>query len=1082
LNHGVSQLLSQVIHRAMAKQPWHRYGSAREFADKLQKALRNEPISDFDPSRTKPRIERAQKAFDDGDQQFASEILSELEAEGHIDPAISFLRLRIDQVVRQKKIYQLLEMARTRLKEGEHALAMQKAQEVRQLDPKNAEAQGLIAAIENESHDRQIDEWLALARQHIEHQAFQHARQALDEVLRVRPDTRAADLLREVDRLEQKESKSRQEKEKLYQQAQQSYQSGEISAALSRLEHILTLIRSSTYGKLSERDAAYQTLYNLVRSEHDSIEAAYAEGISLLAQDNFLKAQAICEQFLNKYPGHPLFQGLKLKADQKRSAYVVRVSHRVDSEPDLDRKFDILKEALTALPEEPQFQSLSRMVGETRDLVNKIVIRARHYEDVAQFNEALGQWEILRSVYSQYPGLDFEIERVAKRRDDWDRKEAKARGLEQIDGLLKTGDFELAFEHCQQALAEFPDNEELIQRTNAAQEGIERSIEAQRWLAQGQMLFAERRFEESSEALRRANELSTRNPMGRAALVSALAEQANLIQEDDLVKAEALIEEAIALDSGHTRAKSVRLQILGKKKDELVDQCISKARGLEQAGDLRGALEELDRGLAVHPKEARLGQQRTRIDSDLKQQERQKDLDAVRRLEREAEATSDAQRIKQIGEEARGFANKYPEDREIGLVSSAILGRYSAIIGPAAEPPPPQGPPAGPATSPESARRGAGSAAGKRKPASSAAAANLSALATTISTIRPKLQGAVEGVAGALRGILGPRYLVWTGASALVVILGIAVVIWLSSSKRPVPPAVTEIVLEVHTKPSGAALAVDPPVGHGFDAKSQIRLPAGRYRITARLDGYQDESSSVRISPNSPSPMIVSLPPLQRLEAATPPTGAHIVSDLPDGKIQLDNGVEKDLMDGQIRLGGLASGPHTLKFTNGPQSASITFHAESDGAPVVDDIAAEKLGVIVISQLGDQARVRLSFRPVTASLDGKRLEVSDDLNLAPLASGSHHLDFSDGVEAYNKLSPIEAITTPSLTVEFRGKLRVVDAADVISRAETDWRDAYYDDALRRLDRVLRDWPGNSSAIALRDRVRRARKVDPGKRR
>ena len=67
LNPAVSTLLSRVIHKAMAKQPWHRFSSAREFAETLQKALRNEPIEIFDAARIQPRIERIKKAFEQGD-------------------------------------------------------------------------------------------------------------------------------------------------------------------------------------------------------------------------------------------------------------------------------------------------------------------------------------------------------------------------------------------------------------------------------------------------------------------------------------------------------------------------------------------------------------------------------------------------------------------------------------------------------------------------------------------------------------------------------------------------------------------------------------------------------------------------------------------------------------------------------------------------------------------------------------------------------------------------------------------------------------------------------------------------------
>ena len=97
-NPTISQAVSRVIHKALAKQPWHRFASAREFAEILLKSFRNETVEMFDLARIQPRVERARKAFEQNDFQFASEILGELEAEGHIDPAISSLHSQIHQV------------------------------------------------------------------------------------------------------------------------------------------------------------------------------------------------------------------------------------------------------------------------------------------------------------------------------------------------------------------------------------------------------------------------------------------------------------------------------------------------------------------------------------------------------------------------------------------------------------------------------------------------------------------------------------------------------------------------------------------------------------------------------------------------------------------------------------------------------------------------------------------------------------------------------------------------------------------------------------------------------------------------
>src|SRR5216684_2614165 len=109
VNSAISQAVSRVVHKAMAKQAWHRFASAREFGDTLSKALRNEPIEFFDAERTRPRLQRATKALADGDLQFAGEILGEIEAEGHMDADIQSLRRQLDHAVRRKTLAQLLD-------------------------------------------------------------------------------------------------------------------------------------------------------------------------------------------------------------------------------------------------------------------------------------------------------------------------------------------------------------------------------------------------------------------------------------------------------------------------------------------------------------------------------------------------------------------------------------------------------------------------------------------------------------------------------------------------------------------------------------------------------------------------------------------------------------------------------------------------------------------------------------------------------------------------------------------------------------------------------------------------------------
>ena len=90
----------------------------------------------------------------------------------------------------------------------------------------------------------------------------------------------------------------------------------------------------------------------------------------------------------------------------------------------MDERLKILDEALRTYPSEPRLERLQGVVGEKRKLVNSIVGLARLYEQGGEFNEALGQWQILQIVYGEYPDLEAEIAHVKTLRDDADRSSA----------------------------------------------------------------------------------------------------------------------------------------------------------------------------------------------------------------------------------------------------------------------------------------------------------------------------------------------------------------------------------------------------------------------------------------------------------------------------------------------------------------------------------------------------------------------------------------------------------------------------------------------------------------------------------
>jgi serine/threonine-protein kinase len=283
-------------------------------------------------------LQRATKALEEGDFQFAGEILGELEAEGHMDNSIGSLRRQLDGAVRRKTLSQLLEAARARFDEEEDPLALQKLQEALQIEPDNAVALSLKSRIENRRSERQIDNWYRLARQHIDNHAYPYAREALQNVLQLRPnEARALQLLAEVDRQEQEYKKLRQEKEQLHSAAMFAWQKGDVSSALAKLGVVLELDRRAPDSINRESGANYQSFYNEVRSEHDAMNAAYAEARRNLTEHNFGRAMAACQAYLVKYPNNAIFQALKYDIEehqrQELSAFIASVDRQVEAEP-----------------------------------------------------------------------------------------------------------------------------------------------------------------------------------------------------------------------------------------------------------------------------------------------------------------------------------------------------------------------------------------------------------------------------------------------------------------------------------------------------------------------------------------------------------------------------------------------------------------------------------------------------------------------------------------------------------------------------------------------------------------------------
>jgi serine/threonine-protein kinase len=986
LNPSVSTLTSRVINKAIAKQPWQRFSTAREFSETLQKAHRDEPIEIFDPARIQPRIDRAKRAFDQGDYEFAGEILTELEAEGHADPEMAQLRRRTSQAITQRRIRQLLESARTRFDEGEDPLALQKVEEALELERGNVEALTLKAKIESRRGERQIESWLKLAYQHIANKAYGHARQALQNVLQIRPqEGRALQLLAEVNRAEQEYLKLRQEKERLYQAAQDAWHGGDISTALGQMGQVIALDDRVPDTPSPGRAAAYRSFYNQIRLEHDEITNAYAEARKHLADQNFEKTFALSDQYLSKYPNHALFKALKFDAEAQQrlalAAYIADVDRRVEAEPDLDKRISILREALTAYPGEPHFERSLKLTQDRHELVGSIVTRARLYEEQNQFIEALGQWEILRTVYERYPGLAFEIERVKKRRDQRSRSQAKARWVEQIDCRLSVGDYGECLDLLRQAQTEFPNDGELTEIEKLIHQGMERGGQAQQLLAQGQELHAQGQYDEALDLLRKAHQMDERNSSIRSAFLERLAEHARRLIDSDWRAADRLSQEALSLDPRHPVTKSVRVLVEDLQREEAIDELVTEVRRSQGSGDLRGALACVERGLSLYPKEDRLRQLRETIKNELSRtvrgQSRQRDLEELQRLDQQAELAADPRATRAICEPALELASQYDDDREIQSLAAKFRRRLETA------PPDPGGvPPRSPRTP-------------RLAPAADEASASVASVASEPSPAAATPLQESPPIIDTSQAETAEHRAKWTLllklAGAVLLVVSLFAVIMIIRHRRPRAPIVApqpEVEVTIDTHPAGATVRIDNQ-DYG-PSPVHRKLNVGAHQLQIVKQGYQPVDQPLDVREGAPAPRFTLSPLPLKVQVLT--------GELPGLKVQWDDQPSGDIQGSswEYAIGDLK--PHKLVVSGSHVKAQVSFDFTAGAMPTLSDpLDTNNIDVAIVSSFGGLAHLEFSPPPAKVTVDDQEYEWKvEGVDLSNLTDGNHTLSWHDG--------------------------------------------------------------------------------------
>jgi tetratricopeptide (TPR) repeat protein len=271
---------------------------------------------------------------------------------------------------------------------------------------------------------------------------------------------------------------------------------------------------------------------------------------------------------------------------------------------------------------------------------------------------------------------------LEKQPDPHPGSESKARLVEQINTCLRAGDYARALDLLRSMAAGFRKDAELSELEKLAHDGVKRNAEANRLITESQELFAQQKSVEAIQLLRQAYELDQHNSLARAILANALVEHANSMVETDWWQAETLAKQALDLIPTHPTARTIRGLVLERKKASSVDEWVLQAGKLQSSSDLFAALARVEEGMAAYPDDPKLLQIQDSIQRDQgarRRQSRRRDMEDLRRMEKEIDGAADVLAQHALAERIQGVAAKYWTDGEFLSVANGLLHRLGLV-------------------------------------------------------------------------------------------------------------------------------------------------------------------------------------------------------------------------------------------------------------------------------------------------------------------------------------------------------------------------------------------------------------------
>ncbi|PYX47616.1 MAG: hypothetical protein DMG83_04090 [Acidobacteria bacterium] len=418
------------------------------------------------------------------------------------------------------------------------------------------------------------------ANKFIAEQEYEEAIKLLDATLQEAPDEELRLILVEVRRASLDYQKKLETTLTAAEKLLQSYKAGE---ALRLLE---------SHSSLLARSSAFQNLLETARSEAErlrKIDEVMNRATQAMEKEDYPTALELLEEGRRLHGLMPKLEQLLAEVSQKQSEAANKIVRKALGDAQI-------------LVSASQFEAALEKIALSSDFIRLVS------------TELKSEYESLRQQASE----DLVGQRVAQFEQD-----------------LADGRFTLAESSLRQTLVLFPDNPDLRRLETVLREEVNRRLEAQRALTEGQTLLRQADWKQGGKFLKNAYAMAERAPAVREQVLASLLEAAEVAVEKDWLAAEVLLQQLAELQPSFIQPVDLQEQIAKRKRQELVDQCLGQATRLQAGGDLPAALHEIERGLSSYADESRLLDLRTQIQEQVRQDEERTALEHAR-LEQEA--------------------------------------------------------------------------------------------------------------------------------------------------------------------------------------------------------------------------------------------------------------------------------------------------------------------------------------------------------------------------------------------------------------------------------------------------------------